>query len=211
MTEQLNHRVTDDQLVDAVSRMGPVPELSAPPDDLWRSIASAVAEVEAEAEAVEPSAPQQATAPSNVVSLRRGWKRPVAASAAAVVALAAVGGLALRGGDDPTAEFVAETDLEPLTAEVKAAHSTLERIGDQLVLEIDAELVATGSDFHELWLLDVEATEPISLGRYEGPGTYVVPDGVAPAQFPVVDISIEPDDGDDSHSGSSVLRGALDL
>ena len=52
-------------------------------------------------------------------------------------------------------------------------------------------------------------TEPRSLGVFDGPGTYEVPADIDPELFPVVDISIELDDGDPTHSGDSVVRGEL--
>ena len=39
--------------------------------------------------------------------------------------------------------------------------------------------------------------------------TFPVPDGLDLGEFPVVDISVEPFDGDPSHSGDSVVRGTL--
>jgi hypothetical protein len=36
-----------------------------------------------------------------------------------------------------------------------------------------------------------------------------VPDGVDTAEFPVVDVSAEADDGDPAHSGDSIVRGTL--
>jgi hypothetical protein len=40
-------------------------------------------------------------------------------------------------------------------------------------------------------------------------GTFVVPADLDPDTYTVVDISIEPRDGDEAHSGRSVLRGEL--
>ncbi len=40
-------------------------------------------------------------------------------------------------------------------------------------------------------------------------GTFEVPDDVDLDRFDVVDVSVEPDDGDPTHSGASILRGDL--
>jgi hypothetical protein len=42
-----------------------------------------------------------------------------------------------------------------------------------------------------------------------GLGRLTVPEGVRPGDYPEVDVSLEPDDGDPAHSGDSVLRGEL--
>lgn len=49
----------------------------------------------------------------------------------------------------------------------------------------------------------------VSLGPSRPDGRYAVPSGVDAGRFPVVDVSLEPPDGDPTHSGTSVLRGTL--
>ena len=67
----------------------------------------------------------------------------------------------------------------------------------------------------ELWLIQTDAdgnpvdVAPVALVEGSGAGTYVVPAGLDPGVHNVVDISIEPRDGDNAHSGQSILRGAL--
>ena len=51
--------------------------------------------------------------------------------------------------------------------------------------------------------------QPVSLVDPTAPGTYAVPAELDPDTYSVVDISIEPRDGDDAHSGRSILRGQL--
>jgi hypothetical protein len=41
-------------------------------------------------------------------------------------------------------------------------------------------------------------------------GTFTVPPGVSIEEYPVVDISLEPYDGDPGHSHESLLRGTLE-
>ena len=49
----------------------------------------------------------------------------------------------------------------------------------------------------------------VPLGALDGSGSgwVTVPEGVRIADYPTVDVSEEPDDGDPGHSGASVLRG----
>jgi hypothetical protein len=49
----------------------------------------------------------------------------------------------------------------------------------------------------------------VSLGPLRADGRYAIPDGVDVRAFPVVDVSIEPLDGEPTHSGRSVMRGVL--
>ncbi len=50
-----------------------------------------------------------------------------------------------------------------------------------------------------------------SLGPIDGSGRVALPDGLDPALYATVDISVEPLDGVPTHSGQSVLRGTLDI
>lgn len=64
--------------------------------------------------------------------------------------------------------------------------------------------------FYEVWLLDPGSGRLVALGVLDddGRGRLTVPEGVAVGDYPAVDVSAEPDDGDPAHSGASVLRGA---
>ena len=87
--------------------------------------------------------------------------------------------------------------------------------GYELVLT-DARLPTGTVDADlELWLISTDAAgeitdvQPVSLVDPTAPGTYAVPADLDPDTYTVVDISIEPRDGDEAHSGDSILRGEL--
>ena len=62
-----------------------------------------------------------------------------------------------------------------------------------------------------MWLLKPDVSGLVSLGMLDGTtGEFAVPAGLDLAEFPVVDVSDEPLDGEPAHSGVSVVRGALD-
>ena len=61
--------------------------------------------------------------------------------------------------------------------------------------------------FDEVWLLDGDARGMVSLGPAGSDGTYEIPGGVDLGDLPVVDVSVEPSDGDPGRSGDSLLRG----
>ena len=57
---------------------------------------------------------------------------------------------------------------------------------------------------------DPDVTQLVSLGVLEGDsGTFAIPAGLELDELPVVDVSLEPFDGDPAHSGDSVVRGTL--
>ncbi len=154
-------------------------------------------------------------APVIDLSSRRRFGGPVAIATlvAGILLLVAVPlGLALGGGDDPVE--LASADLAVLEAAPGAVSSaTLLDDGGDVSLDIDTGLAAGGGEFLELWLLDIsddgELVDLISLGVVDGSGSYDVPDDLDLSRFDVVDISAEPDDGDPSHSGVSLVRGEL--
>ncbi|TFC65048.1 anti-sigma factor [Cryobacterium sp. TMT2-15-1] len=75
---------------------------------------------------------------------------------------------------------------------------------------LDVTGVGTDTDLREVWLIEADASGLISIGVLDGEsGRFAIPDGVDLSQYPLVDVSAEPDDGDPQHSGDSILRGEL--
>nr|WP_197024684.1 anti-sigma factor [Cellulomonas sp. KRMCY2] len=119
-----------------------------------------------------------------------------------------------RGGDDaataPT--VVARAVLEPLPGWDTTGQAVVEEGSDGqrlLVVTLDAEQGDGG--FREVWLIDREVSRLVSLGVLEGTeGTFTVPAGLDLGDFPVVDVSEEPYDGNPAHSGASIIHGILD-
>lgn len=172
--------------------------------------------------------PRAASAP------RRGWTlRPLIAvgGAMACVALGVVGGAVLFGSDagrtpDPV---VASSPVTP-AAPPGSRQVSLTRFDDAAPAGAAAEVnVFTATDgrtvdlrvqglpqpkkgeFYELWVLG-DAGKMISLGivRVDASGSAEVrmPLPVSLRRFPIFDISLEPGDGNPTHSGHSVLRSA---
>ncbi|MEM9712697.1 MAG: anti-sigma factor [Actinomycetota bacterium] len=215
---ELDPRSSDDELLHGIGLLDPEPApVVEPPADLWRRISAAAASDEepdarpdAAPAADHAARPEPSTHLAPVVDLasRRRW--PVLGAAAAAVVFIAAGAAVLLGsGDDP--EPVSEVALDALVDDATGGSVELLLDGDTYTLRVDAEAVPADGEFLELWLIDGDVTEPRSLGRFTGAGDYEVPGDIDPEAFPIVDVSTEPDDGDDSHSGASVLRGALEL
>lgn len=185
-----------------------------PPGGLWDSIAEQIA-------ADGPVSDGQATAVptaadgGQVVALdsrRRTWQ-VLGAVAAAVVLIAGTAGLIISQTSDGGTELVASTDLAVLAGGGSGTAELVQRDdGLHLVVDVSDLTPAEQADFYELWLLTPDGGDPQSLTKFQersGVIDAVVPPGVDTAQFPVVDISEEIDDGDTSHSGKSILRGTL--
>lgn len=152
----------------------------------------------------------------SVVSLaearsKRRFRTALAAGAAAAVLLVGVPvGLALRESADEPIVVDAGADLGAVTADFTGSGSA--ELAERELRVETMGLVPLDDAVYELWLLEIVEGEPndlVSVGLIEADGTYVIDESVDLDRFNVVDISIEPTDGDPAHSGNSVLRGEL--
>ncbi|MEM9654716.1 MAG: anti-sigma factor [Actinomycetota bacterium] len=144
--------------------------------------------------------------PKDTTRVTAGRRFAVITAVAAPILLVAVPlSLALRGESlDQRAELVA-------IGETPTAAGTAELTDRTLAIDLEGLDPLEGADY-ELWLLDLEGDELqdlVSLGLVNEDGTFTVPDGIDLSQFSVVDVSVEPQDGNEAHSGNSVLRGPL--
>ena len=142
---------------------------------------------------------------------------------AAVPILVVAGAVALSLTLDDRSEVVATAVLaydsenfDALGAQARASVDLVADGGSHSVVIVDAALPSpeAGADL-EVWLIrpdaDGNVTDVVSLGVVDpaDPGSLEVPGGYDPDAYFVVDISVEPRDGDASHSGRSILRGPL--
>lgn len=181
-----------------------------------------------------PAAPAPATAPEPSPSgptppaarrSRRGWLRgPLVlrpALAAVLAALLLAGGVGIgallddgSGGDAGTS--VASTEppltLKPIGDDPAAHGRVLVARGAQphVTLRVGGLAPSRAREFYELWLLGRDG-QLVALGSFRidrsGATTLRLPLPVDPTDFSAFDISVQPQDGDASHSGDSVLRG----
>jgi hypothetical protein len=185
-----------------------------PPADLWDRIAATIAD-----DSVSPAAPLPVTGvasagASTVVSLdsrRRTWKILAAAAAVVVLALGAVAVVNRSSGSGT--ELVASTDLALLKGGGSGSAELVKRSdGMHLVVDVAGLTPAERADFFELWLLTPDGKDPQSLTKFKKDGGTIdvpIPPGMSTTKFPVVDISEQLNNGSESHSGKSILRGTL--
>jgi anti-sigma-K factor RskA len=178
-----------------------------PPARLWDRIAAATREPEPAAG--ETEAPPSVPAPTPITSAprrRRAWLAGALAAAAALIVAVFV--TMIRQDDQ---NVVAEVALDQLEGGGSGRAELIEGRDGRLLLRVDTEGLEPGDGYLELWMIDPSVTRLVSLGPLRAGGVYDVPAGVTPADFPIVDISAEPVDGDPTHSGRSLLRGQLPL
>lgn len=186
-------------------------DLLDPPDEIWQGIESAVGMDRDASASVVPLHPR-----------RRARRRAFIGAAAAVVA-AVIGVVAFVAVSGDADEVVATATLsyDPLNfdylgANAAAGANLVSEDGKLTVELVDATLPSPGDGTDlEVWLIQPDdegnVVDLISLGVVSStdPESLEVPRSHDPAVYFVVDISVEPRDGDTSHSGRSILRGAL--
>ncbi|MGL5864693.1 MAG: anti-sigma factor domain-containing protein [Dermatophilaceae bacterium] len=218
----------------AVLRTAPV-ELLAPPPRVWDAVRSAVllddapAPVQVAAPAVairDTDPPADPYPPAIELGSRRdsqasprsrrtvgfGW---LAAAAAVGVIGGGVGVAALDRSDSPTepaSVVLASARLDTLDTKSAKGSAELVRTGASTDLSVRTEPIDAGPGYVEVWLINRDLKRMVSVGVL-APGassqTFTVPQTLVDDGYVVVDISREPLDGDSTHSGDSVVRGAL--
>ena len=143
---------------------------------------------------------------------KRGPWIPLAAAAAVVVI---VGGIAITAGlqQAPSAEVLAAAELDALPDWAGATgEAVVEVSGDgerNVVVTMATEADVDG--YREVWLISEDLSALVSIGVLEGEdGRFVIPEGIDLEDYPLVDISDEPLDGNPHHSGNSIVRGTLE-
>jgi hypothetical protein len=200
-------------------------ERVAPPADLWDRISARLDEepqvpgaTEAPIEVGGPTSGSPAPTPTaderagdGVVVPLAPRRRPalwIGAAAAVAVVIAGIIGVTVTR-EDTRREVVASATLEVLEGPASASAELVRTDdGDRLIVTAQDMPPAPEGSHYELWLVDPEVSDPRSLGPMTGSTEIEVPSTIDPADYPVVDISLQAD-GQHEHSGHSLLRGTL--
>lgn len=140
-----------------------------------------------------------------------------AAGLAAGIALVAGLGIGRFTEGDPQPQpkdpgaVVAAADLTALDSDADRGVASAVRADGTLTLRVEAHALGDEDGFHEVWLINVDGTRMVALGVLASgdEGEFEVPKGLIEEGYRIVDISVEPDDGDPTHSGVSLARGVL--
>jgi hypothetical protein len=152
---------------------------------------------------------------------RRGVPLWLAAVAAALALLAGVGLGRVAAGTTGTPEavdpstdagtVVAATELTALDSDAERGEASAVQTDDTFTIRVDASELGDESGVREVWLINVDGERMISIGLLASgdEGEFAVPMDLIDEGYRIVDISVEPDDGDPTHSGVSIARGEL--
>lgn len=199
------------------------PGLQSPPARVWQAVVAEL-RLSPDLEAPMPSSldtPAVVTTSPPVVHLdavrnrRAGIRRLIATVAASAAAAAIVaGGVLWWGASEPRdpGQLIASAELAALPDWPGAAGqaTVAQRTDGERVVQVSLDTEVDDGVVREVWLLTESEDGLISLGLLTGSsGEFVVPVSVDLDRFSVVDISAEPVDGDPTHSGDSIVRGAL--
>ena len=180
--------------------------------------------------AERPTTPEPAATPPAPFRKRVRERRP-GSTARRWVAMAAAAGIVLGAAavwaaynflgqgpeavpsPTPTASqavVIAQAPLQPLESYTANGKALVEKLPDgsrQLVVQLSDGQV---SGFREVWVISPDLSKLVSLGVLDGePGVFAIPEGLDLAEYPIVDVSNEPFDGNPGHSSDSIARGEL--
>lgn len=183
-----------------------------PPVHVWAAV-SAELGFSGPARPEIPALPaRRAVRLGSVISLRRRAAVLVAAAVAGL-GVGVAGTLAvLNAASEPAPAVIAQADLAPLPGWTAQGTAQIIESEGRRILHVTLADGQVPTGYREVWLLDAGAQRLVSLGVLAGDeGEFPLPDGLDLGEFPVVDVSQEPYDGDPAHSGDSLVRGQLDV
>ena len=197
-------------------------EFAAPPDSLWNDIEAAVF-ADSPSDTMGEESGDSST--NNVVDITSRFRRGTAFFAAAAAAVVVVIGalvVAASGNDSPSFEVVGDARLDWQEgfvnegAELTVDATILGTDSAQAVQLNAAALPPRAGEDLELWLIGIDTSGELTISTLgiiesDAGSTYMVPDDFDSSTFDtvLVDISYEPRDGDETHSGASIVRGQI--
>ena len=141
---------------------------------------------------------------------RGAWQRPGTWLATAAAAVLVVFGAVWAFNRPPQPQELAATQLTPLPQHSAAGSAKVVEAKDgsrSLEVSLDKD---EAKGYQEVWLIAPDLSKLVSLGVMNSTsGTFPVPAGLDLSQYPVVDVSDEPMDGNPAHSTISIARGTL--
>jgi anti-sigma-K factor RskA len=110
-----------------------------------------------------------------------------------------------RGGT----RVVASATLRPLPTKQGTGTAEVEDVNNQRELAVRVTTPPTRRAYLEVWLMS-DPKHLISLGTLQSSsGRFALPAGLDLSKYKIVDVSVEPYDGNPAHSADSLVRGSL--
>ncbi len=195
-------------------------EQGGPAPHVWAAVLQEVGD----AHTPPPAAPASPAPPRHMsatpLAERRTRRSIPAPLVAAVVVLAlalgvGVGALWGRGNQPPAAtdDLLARAELSEVGGTDPRGMAEVVRRGNRVELRVQGSHLGTGDGVHEVWLLNRDRKRLVALGLLGAgqSGTFLMPARLLKEGYVLVDVSLEPDDGNPAHSGDSLARGQLRL
>lgn len=187
-----------------------LPRMDTPPADVWDRIR---AELDLETPYDRSISDVPALEPRRV---RPPVRRKALAIAAGIAAVAGIGvgvaGTLVATSNDPgTPTTEANVRLAPLAGKSGDGNADLVSGTSGTQLRVTVTGLANTPGFYEVWLINEDGKRMISLGVLNPStgGTFQIPSDLTGQGYRIVDISLEPDDGNPEHSHDSIIRGTL--
>ena len=141
-----------------------------------------------------------------------GWiRRPgVWLAAAASAALLAAGVFWSVQQNQPAVTPLAQAELAPVDQHSATGSARVVETKDgQRTMEVRVDK-NEARGYQEVWLIAPDLSRLVSLGvMTSDSGTFSLPAGLDLGEYPIVDVSDEPVDGNPAHSSVSIVRGTL--
>ena len=122
-----------------------------------------------------------------------------------LLALPLIAGAQVPNANQATSTFQYTKNMKPLGYSARV----VETQDGQRTLEVRVDK-NEARGYQEVWLIAPDLSRLVSLGVMTSEsGTFSVPAGLDLGEYPIVDVSDEPVDGDPAHSSVSIVRGTL--
>ncbi|TDD63426.1 hypothetical protein E1263_00285 [Kribbella antibiotica] len=197
-----------------LGEMHDLPQLETPPAELWARITDELSLDPEDAEDA-PVAPVTRLPEERRTAASRRFRGRTLAVAATVAALlgagVGVGGTALLRDDEKAPPVEVAIKLDPLEGKAGAGTADLVQATSGGQLKVTASGLSANQGFYEVWMINTDGKRMVSLGvlNPSSGGTFQIPGQIIAQGYRIIDISLEPDDGNPEHSHDSIIRGTL--
>jgi anti-sigma-K factor RskA len=185
--------------------------LTPAPPQVWDRVVEEL-DLQAVGPADEPDEAAPAVEPVPITSRTARPRRLMLAAAASVgLVVGVLSTWLVTTITDEAPPPVATVQLEPLAGKSGNGSAELFQAPGGPELRVGAQGLAAAPGYYEVWLINTDGARMVSLGVLDtqGDGTFRIPADLVDEGYTIVDVSLEPYDGNPVHSRDSVIRGNL--